>query len=390
MIIWILIIIICCCFFKMKKIVKVAVIGSMLLVLAGIMFLPLNYTYLISYAIGKYIGPVFLIVIVIKGLSWFNPPNIDEIEKKYNKDRTLEIKNYTNENFENNPVDYHLQENTILRNRYVICSVIGEGGFGITYKGKDNQWNNVIAIKEYYPKDYVQRNTSVSADLSIISGEKKMIYEQGKKRFLKEAAIMTKFVGEPGLVTVKDCFEENNTAYIIMEYLEGITLKEYIKQAGKMPSEKVFTAMKPLMQSLSLIHQNGLIHRDISPDNIMLVADGSFKLLDFGAAKDYSMAGKESMTVVLKRGYAPEEQYYSHGLQGPWTDIYALCATIYTCITGLVPDESIQREIKDEMRWPSALGIEIYPIYEQALRKGMNVLPKNRFQSMEEFLQFIQ
>lgn len=284
---------------------------------------------------------------------------------------------------------YYLMEGTVIGARYQIGKVIGEGGFGITYIGYDTRLNIPVAIKEYYPKGYAQRSVSVSPQVAVTVGERGAIYEKGKERFLNEARVIAKFIGEPGIVNVTDYFEENNTAYIVMEYLNGITLKDYIEQYGSIPADTIFHLMSPVIRSLSLIHKQGLIHRDISPDNIMLMPDGSLKLLDFGAAKDYSMAGKESMTIVLKLGYAPEEQYRSKGIQGPWTDVYALCATIYKCITGITPDESIQRMRRDDVKWPSSLGLLISQRQEQALMKGMEVEAQKRFQTVEQFVGFL-
>lgn len=170
-----------------------------------------------------------------------------------------------------------------------------------------------------------------------------------------------------------------------MEYLDGITLKEYLRQNGVMFPWDVQELMAPLIRSLDAVHKSGLIHRDISPDNIMLLVNGKVKLMDFGAARDYTEAGEKSLSIVLKHGYAPEEQYRSHGFQGPWTDIYALCATMYKCITGVTPVESIQRIIDDTVAPPSAMGISVPSGMEYALMKGLSVSQKDRYQNLDEF-----
>ncbi len=329
-------------------------------------------------------------VLVFIGLKYnLSNPSIkcdDTVKDKQElKEKPTNLNNHNLDNLNS----YYLPEGIMLGSRYIINKVIGEGGFGITYRGHDTRLNIPVAIKEYYPKGFVQRSVSHSLAVSITAGEEGNIYAKGKFRFLNEAQIIAKFISEPGIVKVTDYFEENGTAYIIMEYLNGITMKDYLKKVGRFSSNQIFSLMMPLMKSLDLVHKSGLIHRDISPDNIMLMPNGRLKLLDFGASKDYSMAGQKSMTIILKRGYAPEEQYRSRGFQGPWTDVYALCATIYTCITGIVPDESIQRRAQDNMRWPSELGIEILPIQEQALKKGMSVFAKERFQSMKELALFL-
>lgn len=284
---------------------------------------------------------------------------------------------------------YYLTEKTMVGARYQISKVIGEGGFGITYVGHDMRLNIAVAIKEYFPKGFVQRSVSATPYVAVTIGDRRAVYEKGKERFLNEARVIAKFIGEPGIVNVTDYFEENNTAYIVMEYLNGITLKDYVEKYGNIPSDTIFNLMNPLIKTLNLVHRQGLIHRDISPDNIMLMPDGNLKLLDFGAAKDYSMMGQESMTVVLKRGYAPEEQYRSRGVQGPWTDIYALCATIYKCITGITPDESIQRMRQDDIKWPSETGILISRRQEYVLMRGMEIEAQRRFQTVEELAGYL-
>ena len=170
-----------------------------------------------------------------------------------------------------------------------------------------------------------------------------------------------------------------------MEFVEGKTLKQMLADAGgKLPAAAVFDMMKPLMRSLSEVHGAGVIHRDISPDNIMVTKEGNIKLLDFGAARDYADSGNRSLSVMLKPGYAPEEQYRTRGVQGPWSDVYALCATIYRAITGVNPPESVERLRADELEAPSALGAAIDPAREKALLKGMAVLQTDRYQSVIE------
>ena len=170
-----------------------------------------------------------------------------------------------------------------------------------------------------------------------------------------------------------------------MEYLDGITLKEYLKENKKIPVEELLELISPLLESLDDVHSSGLIHRDISPDNIMVLKNGDVKLMDFGAARDYTEFGEKSLSIVLKPGYAPAEQYQSRGVQGPWTDIYALCATFYKCITGETPEDSIQRVMEDELKKPSEFGIDISPQVEKTILKGMSVSPKERYQNLREF-----
>lgn len=262
---------------------------------------------------------------------------------------------------------HHLAPGTVLNGKFMVGYAIGEGGFGITYIGRDLNLDMVIAIKEYFPNGLVNRSNIDSTTVaSATEGTRKEMFDKGRERFLKEARILAKFSGEAGIVDVRDFFQANNTAYIIMEYLKGKTLKEYLKERGKLPAEEALQLLMPMMQSLKKVHQQGMIHRDIAPDNIMLLED-KVKLLDFGAARDVSNINK-SLSVMLKPGFAPEEQYRSKGEQGPWTDVYAICATLYKCITGVTPDDSTQRLFHDELKTPTELGITVNPVFENALR----------------------
>ena len=285
------------------------------------------------------------------------------------------------EKSDNQVLLHHLKPGTLLNHRYRVDGVLGEGGFGITYVGLDTMLDMKVAVKEYYPHGYANRNNESSTEVTISTGKQSEFFEKGKEKFLKEARVLGRFSGVPGIVNVHDFFRENETAYIVMEYLNGITLKEYVKRHGVMPADELCALMAPLLKSLDEIHKAGLIHRDISPDNIMLMPDHSLKLMDFGAARDVSAAGQKSLSVMLKPGYAPEEQYRSRGHQGPWTDIYAICATMYKCITGVTPDDSMQRVFEDELRPPSQLGIKLEKYQEDAIMKGLSVLQKDRFSS---------
>ncbi len=285
---------------------------------------------------------------------------------------------------------HHIAIGTILRERYVVGKAIGEGGFGITYIGKDLILNIKVAIKEFFPNGYVNRNNTVSmAVYGSATEERKHVFDSGKEKFLNEARILAMFSKEPGIVDVKDFFEANNTAYIVMEFLEGHTLKQLLAQNGCFAPDEIWNLFVPLLLSLKELHKHDLIHRDISPENIMYV-DNRLKLLDFGAARNISATANKSLSVMLKPGYAPEEQYRSRGNQGAWTDVYALSATLYKCITGITPDDSTERIIEDNLKLPSALGISIEPGYEKALMKGLGVLKKDRFQSISELIDAVE
>ncbi|MCM1039012.1 MAG: protein kinase [Ruminococcus sp.] len=280
------------------------------------------------------------------------------------------------------PSPHHLPPGTVLMNRYLVGRVLGEGGFGITYIGCDLRLELKVAIKEYYPVDRATRNASASLEVTNFIGPSAKSFERGKQKFLGEAQVMARMDKQQVIVSVRDFFEINNTAYIVMEYIEGITFRELVeKKGGKIPAGELFSMVEPLFHALSMMHENGLIHRDISPDNLML-ENGKVRLLDFGCAREASK-GTETMTIALKHGYAPIEQYQQKG-QGPWTDIYALSATIYYCLTGKVPPQALDRITEDELLLPSKLGIDITEKQETALLKGMKLQPSRRFASAEE------
>lgn len=280
---------------------------------------------------------------------------------------------------------YSLQRNTGLIGRYVIQEVLGQGGFGITYLGIDKLYGNKVAIKEYYPQKIAMRKAQYEDVVTVTSIEEKNNYDKGKKRFLDEAQVMARFNKNEGIVKILDFFEANNTAYIVMEYLEGITLKQYLGKYGVLQFRNLIEMMLPLLEALIEIHSQGLIHRDISPDNIMVQHNGKLKLMDFGAARDYTESGNKSLTVILKPGYAPPEQYQTHGVQGPWTDIYALCATIYKCLTGITPPDAIARVMDDKFKEPDQLDGKLSPDIKKILWKGMNIFPEERYQDIGEF-----
>ncbi len=280
---------------------------------------------------------------------------------------------------------HYLRKETRLIGRYTIKSVLGQGGFGITYLGMDELYQRKVAIKEFFPQGIVTRNTEYEDTVTVTYVEEKADYEKGKERFLKEARTMAKFSKNEGIVKVLDFFEINNTAYIVMEYLEGITLKQYIRENQRITLEELVRLLVPLIESLDEIHSQGMIHRDISPDNIMVLPDGRIKLMDFGAARDYTKFGEKTLSIVLKPGYAPPEQYQTHGVQGPWTDIYALCATMYKCLTGENPPDAIERVMDDNLKEISEFGIPVSKQMEETIIKGMSISARNRYQNIEEF-----
>lgn len=282
---------------------------------------------------------------------------------------------------------FALRPGTILKERYTIGKRLGEGGFGITYLAWDNEMQERVAIKEYYPNGIVSRDvTSESGDsVNTAASKSKEDFDEGMKRYIREAAILAKFSRLPGIVMVKDFFYANATAYIVMEYIDGISLKQYLKQkGGRLDYAETLQLIRPVISSLATIHNNNLLHRDISPDNIMLSKNGEVKLIDFGAARQFGDDNNHSMTVVLKHGYAPMEQYSRHGKQGTWTDVYAICAVIYKCLTGVTPQESVERLSSDEYV-PARSAVPGLPMnVAMAIDKGLAVRIENRCQNLSE------
>ena len=273
---------------------------------------------------------------------------------------------------------------TLLNGRYMLGKVLGIGGFGITYLAFDLTLEIKVAIKEYMPSSIVTR----SADRYnvTLTGRVEEDYQYGMERFLDEAKILARLQNTPNIVSVQNYFKENSTAYFVMEYIDGMSLKAYLKDQGdKIPYAQALTILQPIMEALIQVHALNLLHRDISPDNIYITSRGESRLLDFGAAR-FALGDGKSVSVILKHGYAPEEQYSSHGNQGPWTDVYAMGATLYRCITGVLPPDSVERIRGDTMKTPSELGVHIPKNVEQAILKALAVKTEDRFSNMGAFL----
>ena len=303
------------------------------------------------------------------------------------KDNTMKFCPRCGKNLTDKKNDPHqLQPFSFLKNKYLVGKVIGQGGFGITYIGMDTTLEMRVAIKELYPTGFCSRDTSTTTMVTIYDKKNADTIKKWQDSFLDEAKCLGKCSGLSGVVDVKEFFIENNTAYIILEYLDGMDLGQYRKaKGGTITADILLPAIEPVIIALGKVHEQGLIHRDISPDNIKCLHTGEMKLLDFGAARDYASNDEKSLSIVLKRGYAPEEQYRSKGKQGPWSDVYSLAGTIYKCLTGVTPPEAMDRMRMDELKCPSALGVELPVRVENALLKAMSVYAEDRFQSMEEF-----
>ncbi|MBR1598684.1 MAG: protein kinase [Lachnospiraceae bacterium] len=330
-----------------------------------------------------------------------------------------------------------LPQGTVLIGQYEIVSVLGEGGFGITYMGR-NKDGRTVAVKEYFPSSFAVRERG---RLHIFS-ETKDKFDTGKRRFVKEAEVLRQFQHLDGIASVYECFEENDTAYIVMEYIEGITLKEYVDGQGVLTYNELVSLISPVMRALIQIHRHGVIHRDISPDNIIIGLDNKARLIDFGAAglvngnnifnnaesgddsivyETHEISSKGTLencekeqrydshfgkTVILKTGYAPPEQYIEGGRLGAWTDVYGLAATLYMGITGRAPIDTVERLQRGEKQTGEELyamltgssneqplnsynessGSErVLPWQAKAILTGLALAVDERYSNMEEF-----
>ena len=282
-----------------------------------------------------------------------------------------------------------LRAGTVLNGRYIVGRVLGQGGFGITYLALDTQLNAKVAIKEFMPGEIATRvgGTTVSVMMETRSEE----FAYGAERFQEEARTLAKFIGNPNIAGVSSYFDENDTSYFVMDYIEGISFKTYIaNHGGKISVEETLNVMIPVLRALTAVHAEGFIHRDVTPDNIYITKDGMVKLLDFGSAR-YSIGDKsKSLDVILKVGYAPKEQYIRRSRQGPFTDVYSCAACFYAAITGFLPPESLERMDEDTLVPISQCSIEIPEYLDKAILKGLAVQPEDRFQNAQEFLDAIE
>jgi len=282
----------------------------------------------------------------------------------------------------------YLNPRTVLAGTYELGRVLGAGGFGITYIGWDTRLDRKVAVKEFFPTGLASRipgQTSITA----FSGERGDIFRHGLESFREEARLLMKYAGNEGIVTVYDLIETGGTAYMVMEYVDGVTLKDSVERYGPMNEKALNDYIIPMLLSLKFVHQDGYIHRDIAPDNIMCLPDGTVKLLDFGAAR-YAVAERtQSLSVIAKQGYTPVEQYQRHGNQGPWTDIYAIGATMYKALTGVTPEGALDRLDNDTLKKPSELCGELSGPTEEAVMSALNLHEKDRPQTIDEFLEIL-
>ena len=279
---------------------------------------------------------------------------------------------------------FWLGEGTIVGGRYRLERVLGVGGYGITYRGMDVRLERLVAVKEYYPSFCASRFADRTNEIRCNDGMMEA-YNKGIVRFLDEAKTLVQLSNVPGVVRVNDFFQENNTAYLVMDFLDGKNLKQMADGFdGRIPAEILIPVISPVISALKQVHEKGMIHRDISPDNIMMLEDGSVRLIDFGNARDTT--DNKSMTLAMKQGFAAPEQYRSKG-QGTWTDVYGICATMYYCLTGKLPPQAMERLTGAPFPLPSEMGVEIPAYQEKAIMDGLELYVQRRIQNMDELWQ---
>ncbi len=270
-----------------------------------------------------------------------------------------------------------LPEGTILAGRYVVGRVLGKGGFGITYLCYDSRDGKKVAVKEYLPDAFSHRNTGETI-VSTYGGESEDYFKKGAQNFFEEAKLVSNFNGNPNIISVYEFFYENNTTYFVMEYLEGVDFKTYIEsKGGKISEDEALFVAEKVVQALMIVHSLNVLHRDISPDNIFICNDLTVKLIDFGAARQAVGETSKSLSVILKQGFAPIEQYQTRGKQGPWTDIYALGATLYFALTGNRLDDAMSRLTEEKALDFSGISYD----FAKIINKMIAVRKEDRYQN---------
>ena len=274
---------------------------------------------------------------------------------------------------------------TILAGRYLLGRRIGIGGFGITYLAMDLTEERVTAIKEFFPASLAGRE---GLEVAALPGEEGRYFREALRSFRKEADLLSRFADVPGIVRYRDYVTENGTAYLVMDYIEGTNLRRYMRETGKTFSQdEALELMKPILLAVEAMHGKGVLHRDISPENLIWKPDGTLTLIDFGAAREFSLDEEENLTVILKHGYAPEEQYHSGSRQGPWTDLYACCAVLYQMVSGIQPQDAAARGQKDELLTLDEIeGVQVTERFARIIEKGMTIHATERYASIQALM----
>ena len=280
--------------------------------------------------------------------------------------------------------DQQLGLHTRLKNgEYMIGRQLGQGGFGITYIGMDTTLLQTVAIKEYFPFGAVRRNDRNEIELNDEKYRKD--YEKGLESFLCEGRILARFSNLTAVVGVKNFFHENNTAYLVMDYVEGLSVREYVKRYGVLSPDRTLFLVQQVIADMQMIHHKQVLHRDVSADNLIITHNGSLKLIDFGATRQEFTKNQYTGTILCKQGYSAIEQYSTGRNQGPWTDIYGLCASIYFMLTGVVPDSAPDRIQNDCVRSLVQMDeIAMSKVQKEAIMKGLAVEVEHRYHTMAE------
>ncbi|MFN9115693.1 MAG: serine/threonine protein kinase [Bacteroidota bacterium] len=275
---------------------------------------------------------------------------------------------------------YELPSGTLLHNRYRIHSVIGQGGFGITYKATDQTNNQSVCIKELYIAGHCTRGAGHTVQVQGLESE---VFADYIKRFIAEAKSLQAFK-HPGIVHVNDVFEALNTAFYVMDFVDGPTLKQKVSQLGRLKYQEAAEIFSKLMLAVDEVHRHNLLHRDIKPDNIIIDPNGQPILLDFGSARALGDGRTTTQTAILTPGYAPLEQYSERARRGPFTDVYGLGATFYFCLTGKKPLPVTDRQM-ETLQAPHQLHADIPESLSSAVMLAMSIKPEDRFQTVAEF-----
>ncbi len=283
----------------------------------------------------------------------------------------------------NNPTYMELQPGTVLcGGKYTLEKKIGEGGFGITYKALQSGLNRTVCIKEYFPAGKCVRETH--ARTVYVQGASENLFEKYRQSFVKEAKMLAT-LHHPNIVEVIDVFDENNTSYMVMDFIEGKSLQSVVDSRGRLPYPEVVNYIAQVTNAVGYIHERHILHRDIKPDNIMITADYKAILIDFGSAREFEQDKTQVHTSMLTHGYAPTEQYTANSRKGSYTDIYAIGATMYFVLTGQVPLEAAAR-LTEPMAAPKELVPDIPEEANRTILKAMQLKAENRHQTVQEFM----